>query len=84
MKSSQRKSKKYYTVEQANAMLPLLTRILQDITTLAQDLRQRHERLTHLQNSGKATDLAMARRSEKMVADFEPQPGRRCTSSRKN
>src|SRR5437588_7490602 len=40
--------KKYFTPEQANAMLPLVRAIVRDITELAHDLRDRHERLTRL------------------------------------
>jgi hypothetical protein len=41
--------KKYFTVDQANAMLPLLRLILRDITGLAQTLREQHRRLARLQ-----------------------------------
>ena len=41
--------KKYFTPAQANAMLPLVRRIIQDITTLAGELRKHQERLAHLQ-----------------------------------
>ena len=37
--------KKYYTVAEANATLPLIRAIVRDITELAHDLRERHERL---------------------------------------
>jgi len=37
--------KKYYTVSQANAALPLVRAIVQDITDLARDLQDRNERL---------------------------------------
>jgi hypothetical protein len=42
--------KKYYTVEQANASLPLLRLIVRDITVLAQSLNEQHRRLTKLQD----------------------------------
>lgn len=45
--------KKYYTVAEANATLPLLRRIVQDITELAQVLRDRHDRLVRLQGDAK-------------------------------
>ena len=37
--------KKYFTAAQANAMLPLVRRIVQDITELANELRERQERI---------------------------------------
>ena len=40
--------KKYFTPEQANAMLPLVSRIVRDIVELAHDLRERHQRLERL------------------------------------
>jgi hypothetical protein len=40
--------KKYFTPEQANATLPLVRAIIRDVTDLAHDLRDRHERLTRL------------------------------------
>ncbi|HKB40198.1 MAG TPA: DUF2203 domain-containing protein [Gemmataceae bacterium] len=41
--------KKYFTAAQANAMLPLVRRIVQDITELANELRERQARIAHLQ-----------------------------------
>ncbi|HJT77137.1 MAG TPA: DUF2203 domain-containing protein [Gemmataceae bacterium] len=41
-------SKKYFTVAEANARLPLVRAIVRDIMALAQDLRERHERLTRI------------------------------------
>lgn len=40
--------KKFFTPEQANAMLPLVRRIVGDISTLAHELRERHQRATKL------------------------------------
>lgn len=40
--------KKYFTVAEANAALPLARAIVTDIATLAHDLRERHERLSRL------------------------------------
>jgi hypothetical protein len=39
--------KKYFTPAQANAMLPLVRRIVEDITTLAHALRDCQERIAH-------------------------------------
>jgi hypothetical protein len=41
-------SKRLFTVDEANNALPLVRAIVQDITALAQELRERHERLTRL------------------------------------
>lgn len=47
---------KFFTPDQANAMLPLVRRIVQDISTLANDLRDRAQRMRRLQqDSGSLT-----------------------------
>ncbi len=53
MSGTQTPTKKYFTVEQANAMLPLLRLILRDITTLARTLREQNRRLARLQQDEK-------------------------------
>jgi hypothetical protein len=40
--------KKFYTPEEANATLPLVRRIVEDVVSLAQELRERHDRLQRL------------------------------------
>jgi hypothetical protein len=40
--------KKFFTVAEANNALPLIRAIVRDITVLAEDLRDRHERLNRL------------------------------------
>ena len=44
--------RKYFTIEEANATLPLLRAILRDVTALARELRDQHQRLLRLQSSG--------------------------------
>jgi hypothetical protein len=46
--TKRQRGKKYFTAAEANATLPLVRRIVQDITELAVGLRDRHERLTRL------------------------------------
>lgn len=66
---SKRARKKYFTVEEANATLPLLRSILRDVTALAHDLRERHQRLERLQ--GGTLDKAHAEELQTLLADFE-------------
>jgi hypothetical protein len=49
MANSKRKvGKKYYTVAEANTALPLVRVIVRDIAALANELRERHERLNRM------------------------------------
>ncbi len=41
-------SRKYFTLEQANAMLPLVRAIVKDLSELSRDVIDRRERLAHL------------------------------------
>src|SRR5262249_2692959 len=65
-----RKKKKLYTLAEANAMLPLLRVILRDITNLAKELRERHERLRRLQRT-EGLDAAHREEVEHLTAEFE-------------
>ena len=47
--------RKLFTVEQANAMLPLVRAIVGDLSSLYRDLVGRHERLEHLASKRKGT-----------------------------
>ena len=67
--------KKYYTPEEANAALPLVRAIIRDITSLAHDLRDRHERLQHLRPSG-PTAVSEAHREELDQARAEIETGK--------
>ena len=62
--------RKYFTIEEANATLPLLRAILRDLTGLAHELRERHQRLATLQAAGNI-DRAHAEEIEQLKADFE-------------
>jgi hypothetical protein len=68
--AGQRPKKKYYTVAEANATLPLLRSILRDVTALAGELRGRHERLARLQDAGKL-DAAHDEEIQAEIAEFE-------------
>lgn len=48
------RNKKYFTVTEANASLPLVRAIVQDVINLARDLQERHDRLTRALPSEKA------------------------------
>ena len=65
--------KKYFTVAQANAALPLVQAIVKDITTLARDLRERHERLSRLKPKNERVTLGKAYQEElqQVTAEFE-------------
>lgn len=62
--------KKYYTLAQANATLPLLRSILRDITELAHDIQERQHRLGRLQEAG-TVDKAHEEEIQHIIAQFE-------------
>src|SRR5262245_30875795 len=45
--------KKFFTPAEANAALPLVRAIIQDITQLAGSLRERHERITRVRSNSR-------------------------------
>lgn len=61
---------KYFSVAQANAALPLIRIIIRDITTLAEELKERHSRLQRLQEAGRL-DSAHQEEVQSMVEEFE-------------
>ena len=71
MKANRRPKKhKCYTLDEANAMLPLLRSILRDVTKLANELRDRYERLVRLQKTG-GLDQAHQEEVQHLAAEFE-------------
>src|ERR1017187_5473044 len=71
MKSKPRpKKRKLYTLDEANATLPLLRVILRDITTLAVELRGRYERLVRMQET-EGLDDAHKEEVHQLVEEFE-------------
>jgi len=67
--------KKYFTPAQANAMLPLVRRIIQDITDLAGELRQRQEQIAQL-DPGAGREPDAAHRDELFGAEEAFERGR--------
>ena len=64
------KKKKQYTLEEANAMLPLLRSILRDVTTLAHELRDRYERIVRMQKA-EGLDKAHEEEVQQLTVEFE-------------
>lgn len=56
--------KRIFTVTEANNALPLVRAIVQDITDLARDLRERHERLARMKPSDRFRLLSEAHEEE--------------------
>ena len=64
--------KKYYTVAEANAALPLVRAIVRDIAQLARDLRDRYERLARVRPPEKgALGDAYQEEVQQVRAEFE-------------
>lgn len=64
------RNKKFFTVDEANARVPMLQSILRDVTDLSQELKQSHERLIHLQTSGEL-DAQQERDLAALVAEMD-------------
>ncbi len=61
---------KFYSVEEANARVPLLRSILRDVTELSHDLKGLHERLILLQTDG-ALDAVQEREVVRLSAEMD-------------
>jgi hypothetical protein len=51
MAARNKNGKRYFTVGEANSTLPYLRAVVRDVTELARELRERHERLVRLRPS---------------------------------
>src|SRR4051794_29155106 len=71
MAIAKKRKQKHYTVDEANAMLPLLRAILRDVTALAHQLAERHERLGRLQGREEGLDEARREELHHMEEDLE-------------
>jgi hypothetical protein len=63
--------KKYFSVQEANATLPLVRSIVRDVTDLARELRERHGRLTRLAARRGAVSDAHQEELRQVQADLE-------------
>jgi len=59
MADNSKRTRKYFTVEQANAMLPLVRAIVKDLSELSRDVMDRRDRLAHLRSgrNGQHSDV---------------------------
>jgi uncharacterized protein YukE len=63
--------KNYFTAAQANATLPLVRAIVRDITALARDVRERHDRLARVRAKHEHGHLGDAYQEELQQAEAE-------------
>src|SRR5437762_1398211 len=66
---------RFFSVEEANARIPLLRSILRDVTELSHELKGMHERLILLQTSG-ANDATHEREIARLAADMDERQKR--------
>jgi hypothetical protein len=74
MAARKQPGKRYFTVGEANATLPYLRAILRDVTALARELRERHERLARLR-PGERGGLSGAHQEEMLQARGDLERG---------
>src|SRR5713226_8978367 len=71
MNAHKRSRKKFYTVDEDNAALPLLRSILRDVTEWARELRERHERLARVPVPAGSGKNPYREELEEIQADLE-------------
>lgn len=69
--ANEKKKKKFFTPDQANAMLPLVQSIVKDISELAHSLRDRQTRLNRLNQGGVGKGLITRDQLEEEQAAWE-------------
>jgi hypothetical protein len=74
MAARKQPGKRYFTVSEANATLPYLRAVLRDVTELARELRERHERLERLR-PGERGGLSQAHQEEMLQARTDLERG---------
>ncbi len=70
------RKKRYFTVAEANATLPLVRAIVDDITTLAQQLQERHELLMRVLPDGRTAGDAHREELAHVQAEFDREQER--------
>jgi len=71
-------AKKFFTPQEADAMLPLVRSIVKDISELAHSVRDRHERLTRLKSSGKSLVPEAQLEEEQAVLEHDSERLQEC------
>jgi hypothetical protein len=74
MVGHEQSGRRYFTVSEANATLPYLRAVLRDVTELAQELRERHERLVRLR-PGERGGMSEAHQEEILQARDDLERG---------
>ncbi len=74
MAARKQPGKRYFTVSEANATLPYVRAVVRDVTELAAQLRERHERLVRLR-PGERGGMTEAHREETLQAQADLERG---------
>jgi hypothetical protein len=71
MAARKQPGKRYFTVSEANATLPYLRAVVRDVTELARELRERHERLVRLRPGERGLSSAHQEETQQARAELE-------------